>query len=219
MLQRRDAITDAGLLHFQAAYPGEEVTKDDLFDYVYGLLHSSDYRERFADNLSKELPRIPTVKRAEDFWAFVSAGQELAGLHCRFEDVEPYPVTVAQGDLRLTHIPDPVWFFRVEKMKFGGKHDRTTVIYSRNITITGIPAHAYDYVVNGKPALVWVMERQGIKTDKDSGIVSDANAFANDTMEDPAYPFKLFCRVITISLRTMEIVARCRRSTSCPMLT
>ena len=120
--------------------------------------------------------------------------------------MEPYPVTVAQGDLRLAHILDPARFFRVEKMKFGGKHDRTTVIYNRNITITGIPAHAYDYVVNGKPALVWVMERQGVKTDKDSGIVSDANAFANETMGDPAYPFKLFCRVITVSLRTMEIV-------------
>ncbi len=205
-LRRRDAVSDAGLTHFRTAYPSEIITKNDLFDYVYGLLHSSDYRERFADNLSKELPRIPVVNRAEDFWAFVSAGQELAELHCRFEDVEPYPVTVAQGDLRLAHIADPVQFYRVEKMKFGGKHDRTTVIYNRNITITGIPAHAYDYVVNGKPALVWVMERQSIKTDKDSGIVSDANAFANETMEDPAYPFKLFCQVITVSLRTMEIV-------------
>lgn len=204
--QRRDAIADAGLLHFRAAYPGEFLDKFDLFDYVYGLLHSSDYRERFADNLSKELPRIPVVRRAEDFWAFVRAGRELANLHCDFDEAEPYPVTVAQGDLRLAHIPDPARFYRVEKMRFGSKHDRTTVIYNRNITITGIPAHAYDYVVNGKPALVWVMERQGIKTDKDSRIVSDANAFANETMEDPAYPFKLFCRVITVSLRTMEIV-------------
>ena len=123
--------------------------------------------------------------------------------------MEPYPVVIAQGDLRLAHIPDPVQFYRVEKIKFGGKRpklDRTTVIYNPNITITGIPPEAYDYVVNGKPALEWVMERQCVKTDPASGIVSDANAFANETVGDPAYPFKLFCRVITVSLRTMKIV-------------
>ena len=207
--RRRDAITDAGLAHFQAAYPNETITKDDLFYYVYGVLHSPDYRSRFADNLSKQLPRIPAVATVADFRAFVGAGRELADLHCGFEGVEPYPVTIAQGDLRLAHIPDPVRFYRVEKMRFGGKRpklDRTTVIYNPNITITGIPLEAYDYVVNGKPALEWVMERQCVKTDPASGIVSDANAFANETMEDPAYPFKLFCRVITVSLRTMEIV-------------
>src|SRR5690606_102974 len=92
---------------------------------------------------------------------------------------------------------------------FGGKRpnlDRTTVIYNSNITITGIPQEAYAYVVNGKPALEWVMERQGVKTDPASGIVSDANAFANETVGDPTYPFKLFCCLITVSLRTMEIV-------------
>ena len=207
--QRRDAITNAGLAHFQTAYPGEAITKDDLFYYVYGLLHSPDYRARFADNLSKQLPRIPAVATVAAFRAFVSAGRELADLHCGFDEVEPYPVIIAQGDLRLAHIPDPVRFYRVERMKFGGKRpklDRTTVIYNPNITITGIPLEAYDYVVNGKPALEWVMERQCVKTDPASGIVSDANAFANETVEDPAYPFKLFCRVITVSLRTMEIV-------------
>lgn len=207
--RRRDAITDAGLAHFQAAYPGEPITKDDLFHYVYGLLHSPDYRERFADNLSKELPRIPAVKRAEDFRAFVKAGRELGDLHCGFDKAEPYPVTVAEGDLRLATIADPVKFYRVEKMKFAGRRpnlDRTTVIYNPNITITGIPPEAYDYVVNGKPALEWVMERQCVKTDTASRIVSDANAFANETAGDPAYPFKLFCQVITVSLETSRIV-------------
>ena len=88
--------------------------------------------------------------------------------------MEPYPVTVAQGDLRLAHIADPVRFYRVEKMKFGGQAaqpGQTTVIYNANITMTGIPLEAYDYVVNGKPALEWVMERQCVKTDMASGIV------------------------------------------------
>ena len=168
-------------MHFQAAYPGEAITKDDLFHYVYGLLHSEDYRARFADNLSKQLPRIPAVKTAADFWAFVEAGRRLGDLHCDFDNAEPFPVTIAEGDLRLAHIPDPVKFYRVEKMKFGGKRpntDKTTVIYNSNITLTGIPLEAYDYVVNGKPALDWVMERQCVKTDKASGIVNDANRYA-----------------------------------------
>lgn len=206
---RRDAITDNGLAHFQTAYPGEAITKDDLFHYVYGLLHSEEYRTRFADNLSKQLPRIPAVKKAADFWAFVEAGRKLGDLHCDFEAAEPFPVTIAQGDLRLAHIPDPERYYRVEKMKFGGKRpnvDKSTMIYNGNITLTGIPLEAYDYVVNGKPALEWVMERQCVKTDKASGIVNDANRYAIETVGDPAYPLHLLQRVITVSLETMTIV-------------
>ena len=204
-----DGLTDEGLAHFQAAYPGEAITKDDLFHYVYGLLHSEDYRDRFADNLSKQLPRIPAVKKAEDFWAFVQAGARLGDLHCDFDSAELFPVTIQQGDLRLAHIPDPERYYRVEKMKFGGKRpsqDKTTVIYNGNITMTDIPLEAYDYVVNGKPALEWVMERQCVKTDKASGIVNDANRYAIETVGDPAYPLKLFQRVTTVSLETMKIV-------------
>lgn len=206
---RRDAITDEGLAHFQAAFPAEAITKDDLFHYVYGLLHSQDYRARFADNLSKQLPRIPAVKNAADFRHFVDAGRKLGDLHCDFEAAEPFPVTIAEGDLRLAHIPDPERFYRVEKMKFGGKRpnaDKSSVIYNANITMTGIPLEAYDYVVNGKSALEWVMERQCVKTDKASGIVNDANRYATETVGDPAYPLLLFQRVITVSLKTMKIV-------------
>ena len=90
----RDGITDEGLKHFQTAYPAETITKEDIFYYVYGLLHSPIYRETFADNLSKELPRIPAVKKPEDFWHFVRAGQDLGELHINYETVEPYPVVV-----------------------------------------------------------------------------------------------------------------------------
>ncbi len=208
-LNRRDAITDEGLTHFQTAYPGDTITKDDLFYYVYGLLHSEGYRSRYADNLSKELPRIPAVKKAVDFWAFVAAGRKLGDLHCDYETVKPYPVNFARGGTGLIAPSDPVSFYRVEKMKFAGKRpnlDKTTVIYNSNITITDIPLAAYDYVVNGKPALEWVMERQCVKTDPASGIVNDANRYAIETVGDPAYPLKLLQRVITVSLETMKIV-------------
>lgn len=210
-LTRRDAITDEGLAHFQAAYPGEKITKEDLFYYIYGLLHSPDYRKRFKNNLAKQLPRIPRVRTFADFAAFRDAGRALGNLHVNFEEQEPYLVTFKEGDHRLIHEAqnDPVKFYRVKKMKFGGKgkdKDKTTVIYNDNITMQNIPLEAYDYVVNGKPALEWVMERQVVKTDKDSGIVNDANDYANETVGDPRYPLDLFRRVITVSLETMKIV-------------
>lgn len=207
----RDGISDAGLKHFQDAYPGEQISKEDLFYYIYGLLHSPDYRERFKNNLSKELPRIPAVKKPADFWAFSKAGRVLGDLHVNYETVEPYPVVFAEGDLRLADIPNPEAFYRVEKMKFGGKgknKDKTTVHYNPNITLTQIPLEAYDYVVNGKPALEWVIERQCVKKDRASGIINDANDYANETVGNPAYPLELFQRVITVSLETMKIVNR-----------
>lgn len=202
--KRRDAITAEGLKHFQDAYPGETITREDVFYYVYGLLHSTDYRERFADNLGKELPRIPRVKTAADFWTFSQAGRKLADLHLNYETVQKYPLQIVGGGLLLTDAD-----YRVEKMKYGGKgrdKDLTTLVYNHKITVTGIPLEAYEYVVNGKPALDWVVERQCVKTDKDSGIVNDANDWAIETMNNPRYPLELFQRVITVSLETMKIV-------------
>ncbi|WP_375636517.1 MULTISPECIES: DEAD/DEAH box helicase [unclassified Bartonella] len=208
-LERRDALTDEGLAYFKAAYPGEMITKDDLFYYVYGILHSEDYRARYAHNLSKQLPRIPTVKRVEDFWAFVTAGRKLGNLHMNYEEVEPYPVTYKQGDPRTWVISDEKSFYRVEAMKFAGKRgaiDKSTVVYNAHITIQNIPLEAYEYVVNGRSALEWVMERQVVKTDKANGLVNDANRYAVETVGNPAYPLELFQRVITVSLETMKIV-------------
>lgn len=208
-LRRRDAITDAGLGHFTSTYPGEAISKEDLFYYVYGILHSPDYRERYADNLSKELPRIPRVRTAEHFWHFSKAGRALADLHLNYETVEKYPLTIqAKGPLSDAD-------YRVEKMKFAKKidpetgkslNDRSTVIYNTKITMTGIPEAAWDYVVNGKAALDWVMERQAVRVDKASGIVNDANDWAIETMGNPKYPLELFQQVVTVSLETQKIV-------------
>ena len=163
---------------------------------------------------AKELPRIPRVKTAADFWAFSKAGRDLADLHLNYETVPMYAdAKIDSGGKTLTDAD-----YRVEKMKYGkrGKDkDLTTLIYNAQITVTGIPLAAYDYVVNGKPALDWVVERQCVKTDKDSGIVNDANDWAIETMNNPRYPLELFLRVITVSLETMKIV-RSRTSAGHP---
>ncbi|MFZ1852924.1 MAG: type ISP restriction/modification enzyme [Nitrosomonas sp.] len=203
----KDGITDEGLAYFQSFYPTETINKEDVFYYIYGLLHSEDYKKRYADNLSKELPRIPCVRKASDFWAFSQAGRDLAELHINYESVEPYSVNFAGGELFMGDFSDAD--YRVEQMKFGKKNketDKSTVIYNHKITMTHIPLDAYEYVVNGKPALEWVMERQAVTKHKESGIVNDANNWAIETMHDAAYPLKLFRRVITVSLKTMEIV-------------
>ncbi|WP_168382621.1 DEAD/DEAH box helicase [Acinetobacter indicus] len=202
--ERKDGISDEGLQHFQAAYPNEQITKEDIFYYTYGLLHSEEYRTRYADNLTKELPRIPCVKKAEDFWAFSKAGRDLAHWHLNYETVEPYKATLDTGSTPYSQLSDEDFY--VEKMKFAKKGEKGTVVYNKRITIKDIPLEAYEYVVNGKPALEWVMERQGVSTHKDSGIVNDANDWAIETMNNPAYPLELFLRVITVSLETMKIV-------------
>lgn len=207
----RDGITDEGLAHFQDYYPSENITKEDLFYYIYGLLHSEDYKTRYADNLTKELPRIPRVKLAQDFWALSHAGRELAALHLDYETVPLYPVEFEGGALALTMLEAKDFY--VTKMKFGkgtgeDKHDKTTVIYNDKITLKGIPLEAYEYIVNGKPALEWVMERQGVSVHKESGIVNDANDWAIETLNNPRYPLELFQRVITVSLETRRIVNR-----------
>ncbi|WP_306297619.1 type ISP restriction/modification enzyme, partial [Acetobacter orientalis] len=199
---KHDAITDEGLKHFQDVYPGQAITKEDLFYYVYGLLHSSEYRERYADTLRRELPRIPRIKTYEAFKAFSDAGRKLGEMHVHFDTQPIYQdVEIDTGNKNLT-LDD----YRVTQMKYGKGKDKTILHYNERITVSGIPLEAYDYVVNGKPALDWVVERQCVKTDKASGIVNDANDWAIETMHNPRYPLELFLRVITISLETMKIV-------------
>lgn len=200
---RRDAITDDGLTWFCAAYPEEQIGKEDVFYYVYGLLHSPDYRERYADNLGKELPRVPRVRSAREFWDFSRAGRELGELHVGFERVDEYParVEVLASDVSNSSR------WRVERMRFGKGKDKTTVHYNDLVTVRDIPIEAYGYVVNGKPAIEWVMERQAVLVDKASGIVKDANDWASETMKDPRYPLSLLLRVINVSMRTVRIVA------------
>jgi predicted helicase len=198
---KRDAISDSALMNFQAHYQDKKITKEDLFYYVYGVLHSPEYRERFGTDLKKMLPRIPFVL---DFWGFSKAGRELAHWHLNYETVDPWPLEEKKDNSVLSRMT-PKEFFRVEEMKFGksGKEkDKTTIFYNSRVTLSGIPLEAYEYVVNGKPALEWVMERYAVKVDKDSGIKNDPNAWS----EDPRYILDLVKRIVRVSLETVRIV-------------
>ena len=196
---RRDGITDFILNQCRERY-GHKVTKEDIFYYVYGLLHSKDYREQFAADLKKMLPRIPLVEKPSDFWDFSKAGRELAELHLNYESVPAYP------DVNV--IGEDSGKFKVEKMSFaksGKDVDKTTIIYNSYIKITNIPLEAYDYVINGKSALEWVMDRYQVKIDKESQIKNDPNDWC-DEHNDPKYILHLILSLITVSLETVKIV-------------
>ena len=203
---RRDGVTDWILATARKQY-GSKVTKEDIFYYVYGILHSPDYRTAFAADLKKSLPRLPLVDSPDDFRAFSRAGRDLAALHLGYEHVEPYAGcrTIYSP---LTNRGDAI-DYRVEKMRFGKKEDRTAdrsvIHYNAGITIENIPAEAYDYVVNGKSAIEWVMERYAVKTDPASKITNDPNDWSTEH-DDPKYIYNLLLRIITVSLETVKIV-------------
>ena len=199
-----DGITDEGLWHFGDFYQDASIGKEDLFYYVYGLLHSEDYRTRFANHLTKGLPHLPRTENVDDFRAFSKAGRELADLHLNYETKEPYPVDFAPGQETVDKMEGGDFY--VKKMRFASKEDKSSIVYNDGITVSGIPLEAYGYVVNGRSAIEWVMERQRVTTHKDSGIVNDPNDWARETKGNPRYPLDLLLKVITISLKSVEIV-------------
>jgi len=212
--KKQEAISDATLTAFQEKYPelGEKITKEAIFYYIYGVLHEESYREAFAHNLTKELPRIPFAAKPQDFVHFVQAGKQLADLHINFETGELYTqVTIEIHKKGCNSLEDlTAADFTVDKMKYGKtadkKKDLSVIHYNHAITIRDIPLEAYDYVVNGRPALDWVVERQGVRIDKASGIVANANDYATQTMNNAKYPLELLLRIIALSLKTRDIV-------------
>lgn len=198
---RRDGITDFILEQCETRY-GHKVVKEDIFYYVYGLLHSKDYREQFAADLKKMLPRIPLVDVPNDFWAFSKAGRELAELHLNYESAPAYPDVKVIGE-------DSEKYY-VEKLSFGknGKEvDKSILIYNSYIRIENIPLEAYDYIINGKSAIEWIMDRYQVKIDKDSGIKNDPNDWGLEH-NNPRYILDLILSIITVSMATNEIVKR-----------
>ncbi|HGE5775317.1 TPA: DEAD/DEAH box helicase [Flavobacterium psychrophilum] len=209
---RRDAISDFILDQAKERY-GKNVTKEDIFYYVYGLLHSPTYREMFANDLKKMLPRLPLLDDVRDFWKFSKAGRELAELHINYENQpKPAGVIVIHNPLTITETlkqlsADEIKYidYKVEKMKFPKKDQKETIFYNSRITIDNIPAKAYQYVVNGKPAIEWIMERYAITTHKESQITNNPNDWSAET-GNPKYILDLLLSVINVSLQTVDIV-------------
>ena len=193
---RRDGVSDFILERAKKVY-GKNVGKKDIFYYVYGILHSPDYRTAFANDLKKMLPRIPLVEDVRDFWKFSKAGRKLAELHINYEEVPPYEGVEISGDSSDN--------FKVQKMRFPKKGQQDTIIYNSKIVVSNIPEKAYEYVVNGKSAIEWIMERYQVKTDKKSGIKNDPNDWAEE-VGNPRYILDLLLSIINVSVQTVEIV-------------
>lgn len=193
---RRDAISDFILERAKQQY-GKTVTKEDIFYYVYGFLHNTEYRETFANDLKKMLPRLPLVENVKDFWAFSKAGRKLADLHLNYETVAPSPDVTVTGDDGKT--------YSVDKIRFPKKDQKETINYNNKITVSNIPTKAYEYVVNGKSAIEWIMERYAVTTHKESGIVNDPNDWANE-VGNPRYILDLLLSIINVSVQTVDIV-------------
>lgn len=230
---RKDAISDYILKQARTQYNDPKIRKEDIFYYVYGFLHCEDYRTEFSADLKKMLPRIPLVDTADDFWAFSKAGRKLAEIHLNYEQAKPYKALVVSSKSNSADLPmfsgmaadakalysteNPETLYRVQQMRFpkidgqdrNGKSkkvdDKTRIIYNEKLTIANIPLEAYEYVVNGKSAIEWLMERYAVTTDKASGIKNDPNDWALEH-NDPSYIFNLVLRIITVSLETMKIV-------------
>ena len=204
--RRVDNITDATLASYRENYGDAGITKEDIFFYVYALLHHPEYRERYADDLKKMLPHIP---RAAGFRTYASVGRELADLHVNYERVEPYPSVQEEASL---HAPaDPWKRYRIgeRKMRFPklGRRDKdfTRLEYNDYVTLTGIPAEAQGYSISGRSPLEWIIDRYHVKTDKASGIVNDPNHFLREQGRPDAV-VDLIKRLVTVSMRTQELL-------------
>jgi len=202
---RKDAVSDFILERARGMY-GPKTTKEDVFYYVYGLLHSEEYKNRFSTDLKKSLPRIPLVEEPKDFKAFAKAGRELAELHLNYESQPSWEsVIVKNGDCGE---------YRVQKMAFAKMRDSETgkslddkrvIHYNPRITVENIPQEAYGYVVNGRSAIEWIMERYQVTVNKDSQIKNDPNDWASEHNQ-PRYILDLLLSVITVSMKTVDIV-------------
>ena len=193
---RRDGISEFILKRARKQY-GKSVSKEDIFYYVYGFLHSPDYRTNFAVDLKRTLPRLPLVDDVRNFWKFSKAGRQLADLHINYENVPPYAGMNVSGAESQ--------FYRVEKMRHPKKGQTDTILYNNKIAITDIPAKAYEYVVNGKSAIAWIMGRYQVTVHKASGIKNDPNDWAEE-IGNPRYILDLLLSIVNVSVQMVDIV-------------
>lgn len=186
---RRENLTDWALGAFRQHYQDANINKWDLFYYVYGLLHHAEYRQKYAVNLKRELPRIPC---APDFWTYSQAGKQLAELHIHYEQQPEFPLT-------RIYAPDQPYNWEVKKIRLN--KEKTAILYNDWLTLNGIPPEVFNYRLGNRSALEWIIEQYQVKTDARSGIVNDPN-----DPENPQAIIKLIGQVIQISLETVKIV-------------
>jgi len=194
---RRENISDTMWRKFREHYSNSKITKKDIFYYVYGVLHSRCYRERFAAHLKKQLPRIPFV---EDFWTFSKAGRRLAELHLNYETGKMFPLVEKTADdspQTANH--------KVVQMRFPSKTDKSKIIYNTHLTLEGIPPETYRYIVNGKSALDWIIERYTVTTHRDSGIINDPNNWCHE-IGNERYIVDLIKRIVALSVESVKII-------------
>ncbi|MEX3562815.1 DEAD/DEAH box helicase [Corynebacterium phoceense] len=208
--RRVDNITDEILGIYREAL-GSDVTKDDIFYFVYGQLHDPGYREKYAADLKKMLPHIETPTSRARFDQLAAAGRELMDLHVNYEDVEPWPVTV---EVKASADENDRETWRVQKMKWAKKkdpstgknvNDVTTLVYNKSVTVRDIPAEADEYMLGSRSALAWIIDRYQVKKDKASGIVNDPNDWA-DEVGNPRYIVDLIAKVTRVAVETVRIV-------------
>lgn len=196
-LEKKDGVSDNILKLAKEKYSKSDITKEEIFYYVYGVLHSQDYRKQFINDLKKTLPRIPLVDKIEDFSEFSNAGRKLAKIHVNYEEVPPYEGVRVSGTQHNN--------YAIDKIRFAKKGDKSKIIYNSQIVIDDIPDKAYEYVINGKSAIEWILDRYQIKTDKKSGLTNDPNDWAKET-NNPRYILDLILSVINLSIKTVDIV-------------
>ena len=187
---RRENITDAALEQFRQLYTNQTITKWDIFHYIYAVLHHPAYREKFAENLKRELPRIPF---APDFAAFAEAGRELARLHVDYERLEPWPLEFDQN------LSEPLSYRVLDKMRL--TKDKTALSVNPSLTLAGIPPETFEYRLGNRSALEWVIDQYRVTEDPRTGIRSDPNRD-----DDPEYIVRLVAQVIRVSLETIRLV-------------
>ena len=206
---RRENIPDATLKMFQKQYKNTAISKEDIFYYVYGVLHSPEYKKHYAADLKKMLPHIPYAKTLKHFQAFAKAGRALADLHINYETVPEHPLKEhrggKQGEMAFDN-PD----YTVRKMRFAAKTgnrrepDKTAITYNESLTLIGIPLAAYEYQVNGKSAIEWVMDRYQKTVHKESQIANNPNQYG----DNPRYIITLLKQVIHISVESIKIIKK-----------
>lgn len=186
---RRENVTDWALRKFREDYKDDQITKRDIFHYVYAVLHHPVYRAKYAANLKRELPRVPF---APDFWAFAEAGDRLAALHVNYESQTPFPLEQVEN-------PDAEFSLRVEKMRLS--KDKTELRYNDFLTLKNIPPAVYEYRLGNRSALEWIVEQYQVSTDARSGITNDPNR-----ADDPNYILRLIGQIVSVSVETVGTI-------------